>query len=346
MQPDAPPNRTSPASSQPLRITWRSILFVAASLVLVALGVVIAQVVSKTEQRAENWISGIAAFVAAGNVLLTFYLLRVAQSQLGVLREDLHEQGARHERELKAQEARLTEEADQYRSDLARTHALLTTQTEALALARSDAQRAHQETAKSRLDLIAPRCSIVPDYAKVTLYRHGQDQPEVIDADTELPRDVDNLTLTVSFLFSIRNWGDEPFMYSTGSPISPAGNFLLDPDKVAKFGIEIRHSLRDWINISRGTFDIHRQPVRPERGPAWFDFIVPVTNLSAEINDEHKWGTSVMPLVVEEFRLIAKNGQSVLAGAHRVAIRRRDYIHLRQANSSNEEVADTSQEDT
>jgi hypothetical protein len=47
--------------------------------------VVVAQVYSATDQRANNWIGGVAALVAGLNVLLTFYLLRTAQRQVGIV---------------------------------------------------------------------------------------------------------------------------------------------------------------------------------------------------------------------------------------------------------------------
>lgn len=126
----------------------------------IALLVVAAQVYSTSDQRANNWIGGIAALVAGLNVLLTFYLLRTAQRQVGILRDDLKDQADRHRQDQQAQELRHSDDMKKSAEELKNTRDLLSHLSDDLASAREDAQNSRRETAKSRLDLLAPKCSL------------------------------------------------------------------------------------------------------------------------------------------------------------------------------------------
>ncbi|GAA3684506.1 hypothetical protein GCM10022267_84120 [Lentzea roselyniae] len=131
----------------------------------------------KDAQYAGNWVNAIAALGAILNVLLTLYILRAALGQLEHLREDLHAREKAHE--LQAQQARV---------DLERTMRQLDTQTEALALARSDAQQAQRETAMARLDVAAPRCSLqLYPHTEVTIYGAGEPEGRTFNFPPNAP---------------------------------------------------------------------------------------------------------------------------------------------------------------
>jgi hypothetical protein len=322
---------TKPADVSSPRLQGKLWLFAVVSLAVVGILVLVAQRYSNTEQYAENWIAGIAAGISVLNVLLTFYLLRTAQVQLGILRDDLHDQGIRHEREMEAQEARRLQEAQQARADLESMQALLDAQTEALALARSDAQEAQRETAMSRYDLSAPRCSIRPLRAAVMLRKHGSGEPDIkITEDKELPTDVDNYTLTVHLTFNIKNWGQEPIYYFLGGRLEPTGYFVLDPGQEEAFSREVSHSVRQWMAIAKGEINVEGQAAFIESDPARIEVPVNVNEIGNGVVDMHTWGGSVMPITVQEFGVVAHAGAEILKRAHPIAFRKRDYVHLRQ----------------
>lgn len=303
--------------------------FVAATLLALVIFLVwAAQKWSKSDQTAGNWVNGIAAAVAVMNVLLTFYLLRTAQVQLGVLRDDLQDQRVRHEAELEAQERRRIDEADQARADLEHTQQLLDAQSAALALARSDAQQAHLETAKTRLDLSAPKCSIELD--RVDSYAQMEENKERIHVminSLDLQREFDRYSVEVKYTFRIHNWGNEPIIFSTGDPVAPNSG-LVYPDTDARISFSFRHSVQDWLAIAdkkRGLFNFDASSA------ALFEFYVNVNNIGGDVNDVHTWNNFIVPLAASEYGIWVRTGDELSKMARQVFTRKRNYLSLTES---------------
>lgn len=279
--------------------------------------------VNTGEQRANNWINGTGAAVALLNVILTFYLLRTAQIQLHAFREDLEDQQLRHDKELAEREARRAAEASRARDDLNNLQRLLNTQTDALALARSDAQEAQRETAMARYDNTAPRCLVRFSGLKTLVCNRSSDEwrrPNPEEAFVGL----DETILKLTIQFELKNWGDLPATYSVGSDLSPNGDGIVDPDSPVILTWEMSRNLRWWKEVHEGKASIDDRAEYAQL----VQLQILVQNVGCDVTDVHKWDTFLSPVIIQEFGVQIKDNDEIARSLRLVAIPTRTYIHL------------------
>lgn len=295
----------------------------ASGVILVVFGLVLTvQLVwRKDAQYAGNWVNGIAALGAVLNVLLTLYILRAALGQLDHLREDLH-----------AREKALELQAQQARADLERTMRQLDTQTEALALARSDAQQAQRETAMARLDVAAPRCSLqLYPHTAVTIYGAGEPEGRTFNFPPMRLEDHQYI-LKVELAFILRNWGDEPVSYSAGYPFeNPVSGAVLVPGQEVTLRCEVQGNPHQWIRIARNETSVPSYAER-DANPWWMRVAVVVDSMGVDVVDTLVWGGEVRPVEVNGDSLRILEGEII--NARHAAVRHRDYVALRKAAES------------
>jgi hypothetical protein len=282
----------------------------------------------KDGQYAGNWINGISAVVAALNLLLTFFILRAALGQLDHLRRDLNAREFAHRVELKEREDRRVQEAEQARAELENTQRLLATQTEALALARSDAQKAHRETAKTRLDLLAPRCTVTLSSVGVTLFPYNAQDGTLVVEDSVIKEGVDNTRLEIAYTFTVENWGDLPVYCSLGSPWNEAhwGQTVLQPKSTINIQWVSKNVLRHWVKIARGEFEASNYP--EGQHPALTELLVGISNIGHDVYDLFRWAMILTPITVREFDVVVHSSENQLLRSPKFAVPKRQYIPL------------------
>ncbi|MDR6592664.1 hypothetical protein ACFFSW_37075 [Saccharothrix longispora] len=343
-QPESPENKQQ---AERFRAKFPKSLSVIAGLFSVAIValVILAQSATKDGkydgQFSGNWINGLAALVAVLNVVLTFYILRTALGQLEAFQHDINSQEKRHAEQLRRQEdqsradierqeqlrAKETESARQERANMQH---LLTIQTEALKLAQADAERSHRETAKTRLDLIGPRCSIILEGVEVNFLRTIDAVNELVNEAIAIKDSVDEKFLRLVYTFRIKNWGDQPVSFSLDHKWSNAGNHMLMPGQDAKSTWEIKTSLRHWVQIAKkeaSLFSVAR-PDDPTRA-ALIELYIIVNNTGGDVTDTFKWNQFVMPIEIQELGVLIHDGKVLYRRSRPFAVPTRDYAQLR-----------------
>jgi hypothetical protein len=241
--------------------------------------------------------------------LLTFYLFRTAQRQLTILRNDLREQKARHDADMRDQK-------EQYES------------------ARVDALEIQRETAMARLDLIAPRCSL-----------HMRDQAVYVTANgthvipprgTSFPSyrdDSHNVVINVELKFELHNWSTEAVSYSTGSPwrqvvegdvIGPGG------DRTLNYSFQM--NIPGWVETERGSQWIDGADSNPGAN-RYITLRVVTQSLGGEVVETHTWAASINPFEISghDVKIVREN----FVYGRSAAIRDRDYRALRRTGGDN-----------
>lgn len=335
MPPESPtPPVPDVSSGSEMPGLYRKVALMAAATSLAVLLPVIAiqLLLRKDGQYAGNWINGISAVIAALNLLLTFFILRAALGQLDHLRRDLNAREIAHQAELKEREERRAQEAEQARTELENTQRLLTTQTEALALARSDAQKAHRETAKTRLDLLAPRCTVTLSSVGVTLFPYNTQDGILVAEDSVIKDGVDNTRLEIAYTFTVENWGDLPVYCSLGSPWNEElwGQNVLQPKSTMKIQWVSRHFLRHWVKIARGEFEASNYA--EGQHPALTELLVGVSNIGHDVYDLFRWAMILTPITVREFDIVVHSSEDQLKRSPKLAVPKRQYVPLAEAD--------------
>lgn len=309
---------------------------------------------SPSAQDAANWISATSAAATAATAILTFYLLTTALKQLRILSQDLDSQAERHAKELASREDQRREDAEkvrqdlalreqqhreeleQARDDIASMQDILDVQTEALKLAKDDAVEARRETAKARLDLLAPRCSFRVIHCDVLVRPHGVDSDfSKITVEQSLPFSPQDGSIKVSIQFELENWGDEPVYYHVGGGLlEPQGYAILNPRGSSRVELSIMHSAEIWDAIRTGARSIVNWPEPdPNRNSRWIECAITVDSVGGEVVDTFTWGWEIMPLSLNGYQMVVRSGGQVVHNSHLIAHRKRYYAALREEDS-------------
>lgn len=259
------------------------------------------------EDDANYVVTALAAAIAALNVLFTLWLLRTAQRQLGLMRDQSIEQ----REDFKSQIDQLKESHDAERSEASQQ---LDSLREQLTLAQASHTAERDEAVKSlkvseatadealmtRLDQSAPRVSLSVSRYELTLKKRESDG--TVATVVEIPdlSEIDGVAgywMLLTFTFSLKNWGEEPAMVAVTSPWEKYRNDLLFPGDPWTLEHTFHIPSHDIRRIAENGI------TRSDQERQWA-FPVVVSDLGGNVSDHHVWRTQPRPFKADNYRLI------------------------------------------
>lgn len=335
------PEYAAPKSAEDWWNTPESLTLISAGItVLLTAGTAIVGIKIDPEDDA-NYIVTVTAVVAASlNVIFTLWLLRTAQRQLQLMREQSLEQRADSAEQItlitqshEAERAEAQSQLDSLRDQLMlaqRSHLAEREEAEKSLLV---SQSATDEALKTRLDQLAPRVSFTVTEMRIVLHerqidgqeRHTTQLPEI---ETLIGRS--DCWLSVRFFFALKNWGDEPVDVTTAAPWETYRNELLLPGQEWK--------LRHVFPVSTHSLpDIAERGIRFNENTGECTLVVLVEDIGGLVSDYHVWRVLPMPFRMADRRVILNPDREV--GYSKYAHRQRRYHALDQrAQAAGEEL--------
>lgn len=307
---DEPVAQEAPKSERAADRHWGTPVGLAMiSLALVAtlaLGTTIVGLSIDPEDDANYIVTGLAAPIAALNVLFTLWLLRTAQRQLFLMREQAIEQ---HDDSLK----QITQLKDSHDAERHEANQQLDSLREQLHLAKeSHAAERHEATValkvsqdevdealKARLDQLAPRVSVAVDGTQLVL---KQRQGTEVTTTKRLPElhtleGMANCWLELVFKFTITNWGTDPVAATFPSPWENQDNCLLFPNTPLQLQYTFTINTYNMREIAESGLR------RNESNPEWVLPVV-VNDLGGQVHDYHVWRIHPTPFRSELDKIV------------------------------------------
>lgn len=274
--------------------------------------------------KADYFITTVAAIIAALNVLFTLWLLRTAQHQLRDAREVARDTIAA----MKEQEESLRGQLDQ----AARTHeAERAEATKALKIAQETAD----EALRARVDQLGPRVSFVVREFSLWYFRRNSetdfpDWREIRNSGDIHIAESDNVfAVEIRLVWALKNWGEEPTTVYFPSPLHENQSDPLAPheERAVKHYIRIPGpSIREFIQDGGAVFSLSDNPIQ-----------VQVSDLGSQVYDNLAWHGNIRPFAITNGEIVFDKQWTEKVPQYGLRQRHYNFLELRDlANAENE----------